>query len=99
MSAPPEFASLQGEDTLRFAVDCAGLGMSIVRVIDQTLVVDFFSPGIVGFCLALPVHPGFLVSFVALQRPLARPGIADTLDVLALLGRLRGLECGSRRAF
>src|SRR6476469_956541 len=99
MSTPPELASLQGEDTLRFAVDCAGLGMGIVRVIDQTLVVDFFSPGIVGFRLALPAHSGFLIGLVAFECPLARPGIADALDVLALLGRLRWLECGSRRAF
>src|ERR1700738_2325584 len=98
MSAPSELAALQRKNALRFAVNCTGFGMGVVHVVDQTFVIGFLSPGIVGFRLALPVHRSFLIRFVALKRPLTGPGIADACDVFAFLGRLRQLECWSRGA-
>src|SRR5450759_3914057 len=86
MSAPPQLPPLQCEDTLGLTLNRAGFGMGIVHVVSQGLVVDFFSPGIGSFRLALPVHSGLVIGFVAFERPLARPGIADTGDVLAFFG-------------
>src|SRR5580700_3881600 len=99
MSPPPELTALQRKNALSFAVNRTGFGMGVVHVVDQTLVVSFFSPGIVGFRLALPVHRRFLIRFVALECPLPWPGIAYAGDVFAFLGRLRRWECGNRRGF
>src|ERR1700722_139017 len=80
MTAPNQGASLQSEDALGFTANRASLGMRVIHVVSQVLKVILFSPWILVSILALPVHGRLLSDFVALDRPLSRPGKSFALD-------------------
>ncbi len=87
---------LQGHDDFGFPLDGAGFGMVVVSEVGDAFEVGFRSPRVGFFGLSTPGDFCFSIEFVALSFPIAGPGKANGLNVVALFGRLgeRELRCG-----
>lgn len=66
--------------------------MGVVAVVSETLKIILRAPRILVSVLAFPEHGRLLARFIALHRPLARPGKSFVLNVCSLFGCLRRRE-------
>ena len=91
---PGQGLLLEGHDDFGFALDGAGFGMVVVGEVGYAFEVSLFPPRVGFFGFSRPRYFCFAIEFIALGFPIARPGKARGLNVVALFGRLGGRESG-----